>query len=154
MEIFFIALTASKNQPIPNTICQHVPGCPTGVATLIHYYIRLCHCPFMPLLLTFAWWFDFHFKHICLRLCFAIFFLNYSYCFYLSFEFSFYHFLYLSHLFIFLFFNPPFPPFPTSSSSNPHPLPPRPFLSFPPHQNPQPPLKRLSAAAPAPPPCW
>lgn len=81
----------------------------------------------MPLLLTFAWWFDFHFKHICLRLCFAIFFLNYSYCFYLSFEFSFYHFLYLSHLFIFLFFNPPFPPFPTSSSSNPHPLPPRPF---------------------------
>ena len=45
-------------------------------------------------------------------------------CFYLSFEFSFYHFLYLSHLFYFFVFQSlPSPPFPTSSSSTPPPPP-------------------------------
>lgn len=113
----------------------------TGVAILIHYYTSLCHCPFMALTLTFAW-FTFYLKHFAFVQQF--FSLNYSYVFILlSFSLS-------LPSFYFFIFHPYFPPpFPIP----PHPRPPS-FLSFPTHQSPQPPLKTLSAAAPAPPPCW
>lgn len=63
-----------------------------------------------------------------------IFFIHLSFCF-------------ISTIFLFfLFFTPTFPLLLVLESPS--------FLSFPPHQSPQPPLKTLSAIARAPPACW
>ena len=98
----------------------------------------LCHCPPM---LSFAWWFYFYFEHILPPSLFCNFCLNCSYCLFYPFIIFF-----ISPIFLFFCFSP-------LPSPLPRPRPPS-FLSFQPHQSPQPPLKTLSAATPAPPPCW
>lgn len=109
------------------------------VAILIHYYTPLWRYPCMPPMLTFACmfvcglFFYFIFNILLPSLLMIHFCLNYSWFL------SFYHFLYLSHLCICLFFTPALP-FLFLLILN---LPPSflPSLSFPPDQSPQPPLE-------------
>lgn len=117
---------------------EFVPKYCTRVPILIHYYTSLRHYPIM---LSFAWWFCFYFEHNLPPSLFCNFCLNCSYCLFYPFIIFF-----ISPIFLFFCFSP-------LPSPLPRPRPPS-FLSFQPHQSPQPPLKTLSAAAPAPPPCW
>lgn len=98
----------------------------------------LCCCPFMPKLSYFISLFlQVHFLFFMDLICTFAFVWNFLF---------FFHF-YLSHLFYFFVFHPS--PFPILLI-----LYPSTFLSFPPYQSPQPPLKKLSASAPPPPAFW